>query len=317
MHDGSPTTMGEADRLGINLWSQASDWPSFLGGRPAGGRAGLRPHLDVGPRAGDLRRPGPADLRGLHGAGGRRAGDDAGPARPVRRRQHVPQPRSRGQGDRDDRPHQRRPRDHGPRRGVVRRTSTSRSGSTSAVGFGQRLDWLAEAGAAIARDLLDGAGGHGDRARATRSTTCGSCRAPVQAHVPVMIGGGGERKTLRIVARYADMWNVFGTPEVGRPQGRGSCAQHCADVGRDPDADRAHARLQDHDPLDRGGGGAGPPGRARAQPDPAVAGRGRRVVLDRDARADRRDDDRLPEGRLRHVHRRAAGARTTPRRWRR
>ena len=50
-----------------------------------------------------------------------------------------------------------------------------------------------------------------------------------------MIGGGGERKTLRIVAQYADMWNVFGTPEVVAHKD-GILRQHCADVGRDPDA---------------------------------------------------------------------------------
>ncbi len=57
---------------------------------------------------------------------------------------------------------------------------------------------------------------------------------PVQKRLPIMIGGGGERSTLRTTARYADMWHGFGTPdqlahkiEVLR--------KHCADVGRDPD----------------------------------------------------------------------------------
>ena len=55
---------------------------------------------------------------------------------------------------------------------------------------------------------------------------------PVQAHLPIMIGGGGERKTLRIVAEHADMWNVFGTPEEVAHKDA-VLRSHCADVGRD------------------------------------------------------------------------------------
>ena len=52
--------------------------------------------------------------------------------------------------------------------------------------------------------------------------------------VPIMVGGGGERKTLRLVARYADATNVFGAPEaIARKYA--ILAQHCADIGRDPD----------------------------------------------------------------------------------
>jgi F420-dependent oxidoreductase-like protein len=49
----------------------------------------------------------------------------------------------------------------------------------------------------------------------------------------VMIGGGGERKTLRLVARYADACNLMGPPEQVAHKLR-VLRQHCEDVGRDP-----------------------------------------------------------------------------------
>lgn len=52
--------------------------------------------------------------------------------------------------------------------------------------------------------------------------------------VPILIGGGGEKKTLRLVARYADACNVFGTPEAIAHK-YGILAEHCAAIGRDPD----------------------------------------------------------------------------------
>jgi len=51
---------------------------------------------------------------------------------------------------------------------------------------------------------------------------------------PIMIGGGGEKKTLRLVARYADACNVFGSPE-GIARKYRILADHCAEIGRDPD----------------------------------------------------------------------------------
>jgi F420-dependent oxidoreductase-like protein len=56
---------------------------------------------------------------------------------------------------------------------------------------------------------------------------------PVQKRLPIMIGGGGEKKTLRTTARYADMWHTFGTPEVMQHKIEVLHA-HCKDVGRDP-----------------------------------------------------------------------------------
>ncbi len=57
---------------------------------------------------------------------------------------------------------------------------------------------------------------------------------PFQPHVPIMIGGSGERKTLRTVARYADLWNAMGSLELMTPQGRGPAANTAPIVGRDP-----------------------------------------------------------------------------------
>jgi F420-dependent oxidoreductase-like protein len=49
----------------------------------------------------------------------------------------------------------------------------------------------------------------------------------------ILVGGNGERKTLRLTAKYADAWNGFGDPSTIRHKLE-VLAQHCADVGRDP-----------------------------------------------------------------------------------
>jgi F420-dependent oxidoreductase-like protein len=54
-----------------------------------------------------------------------------------------------------------------------------------------------------------------------------------QPHPPIVIGGGGEKRTLRTVARYADACNVSGTPEDVRHKFE-VLEQHCHDAGRDP-----------------------------------------------------------------------------------
>jgi F420-dependent oxidoreductase-like protein len=96
---------------------------------------------------------------------------------------------------------------------------------------GQRSRRFAE-GAKIIRALLDGE-------RVTYKGKYYTLRdavlntRPVQARLPIMIGGGGEQKTLRTTARYADMWHGFGPPEtIGRKIE--ILRRHCTDVGRDP-----------------------------------------------------------------------------------
>jgi alkanesulfonate monooxygenase len=49
-------------------------------------------------------------------------------------------------------------------------------------------------------------------------------------HPPILIGGGGEKKTLRLVAQYAQACNLFPGPEL--PHKLDVLRQHCADVGR-------------------------------------------------------------------------------------
>ena len=100
------------------------------------------------------------------------------------------------------------------------------------AGFGERLDWLAEA-VPVMRAMLDGEtvtseGGH------YRFEELRQEPLPLQRHVPLMIGGSGERKTLPIVARWADMWNAYGSPEELAHKDA-VLREHCAAVGRDPD----------------------------------------------------------------------------------
>jgi F420-dependent oxidoreductase-like protein len=58
---------------------------------------------------------------------------------------------------------------------------------------------------------------------------------PVQERLPILVGGGGERRMLRIVAEHADMWNTWGRPD--RIAHKSAVLdRYCAEVGRDPKA---------------------------------------------------------------------------------
>jgi len=59
-------------------------------------------------------------------------------------------------------------------------------------------------------------------------------KGPQRPHPPICIGGGGEKRTLRITAKYAQHWNFPGGTPADFARKRDVLAAHCADVGRDP-----------------------------------------------------------------------------------
>ncbi|NUP52281.1 MAG: LLM class F420-dependent oxidoreductase [Catenulispora sp.] len=58
---------------------------------------------------------------------------------------------------------------------------------------------------------------------------------PADPDLPILIGGGGEKVTLRLVAQYADMWNTFGPVDNFAHKNR-VLNEWCAKIGRDPKA---------------------------------------------------------------------------------
>ncbi|MCY3864737.1 MAG: LLM class F420-dependent oxidoreductase [Chloroflexi bacterium] len=56
---------------------------------------------------------------------------------------------------------------------------------------------------------------------------------PVRNRIPIMIGGGGEKVTLKLTAMHADLWNGFGPPETWARKNR-VLDNWCAELGRDP-----------------------------------------------------------------------------------
>ena len=217
-------------KLGINLWSQAADWPSFLAAGQRAEELGYD-HLwtwdHIYAIFGDPYQPifeGYTALAALGQATERiRLGLFVGAnpfrnpgltAKCVTTLDHITGGRAiLGIG------------------GAWFEAEHTAFGIDFGEGFGQRLNWLDEATRAM-RTVLDGGevtsppGGRYafDRLRIAP--------LPVQPHLPIMIGGGGEKKTLRIIAKYADMWNVFGTPETVARKDE-ILRAHCAEVGRD------------------------------------------------------------------------------------
>ncbi len=99
------------------------------------------------------------------------------------------------------------------------------------LSLGDRISRLDEA-AQVVRPLLDGKpvtfDGVWVRARHLRNDP-----PPVRGRLPFLIGGSGERRTLRIVARDADIWNGEGEPATYARK-NAILDDHCAEIGRDP-----------------------------------------------------------------------------------
>jgi F420-dependent oxidoreductase-like protein len=108
---------------------------------------------------------------------------------------------------------------------------------------GRRVEWLDEACQIMkllfAQERTDFEGTHYTLRNALANPK------PVQRpHPPFWIGGRGERKTLRVIAQHADVWNAPGgePDEVARLAG--ILDAHCADVGRDPDEIRRSVQVR-------------------------------------------------------------------------
>jgi alkanesulfonate monooxygenase SsuD/methylene tetrahydromethanopterin reductase-like flavin-dependent oxidoreductase (luciferase family) len=99
------------------------------------------------------------------------------------------------------------------------------------TGFGQRLDWLDEAVGAM-RAVLDGKSVTSPPGGRYAFDDLRHQPLPVQPHLPIMIGGSGEKKTLRTVAKYADFWNAMGSLEMMTHK-VDVLRRHCDEVGRD------------------------------------------------------------------------------------
>jgi alkanesulfonate monooxygenase SsuD/methylene tetrahydromethanopterin reductase-like flavin-dependent oxidoreductase (luciferase family) len=98
-------------------------------------------------------------------------------------------------------------------------------------GHPERLRWLGEA-LPVMRGML-----HGERPTAAgprySAKDVRNEPPPIQEHLPLLIGGGGEQVTLKLVARYGDANNVGGGLESVKRK-EAILVQHCETVGRDP-----------------------------------------------------------------------------------
>ncbi|MEM7341325.1 MAG: TIGR03560 family F420-dependent LLM class oxidoreductase [Actinomycetota bacterium] len=96
---------------------------------------------------------------------------------------------------------------------------------------GERYDLLEDALEAL--PLYWGAGAPAYEGRRFSTPEALSYPRPLQDKIPILVGGSGERRTLRLAARHADACNLFGEPEVVARK-VSILHEHCEAEGRDP-----------------------------------------------------------------------------------
>jgi alkanesulfonate monooxygenase SsuD/methylene tetrahydromethanopterin reductase-like flavin-dependent oxidoreductase (luciferase family) len=96
---------------------------------------------------------------------------------------------------------------------------------------GERLRWLGEA-LPVIRSMLRGepATAAGKRYHMVEVR---NDPPPIQKPLPLLVGGGGEKVTLRLVARYADACNIGAAAGIDAVRRKEAALRHCLDVGRD------------------------------------------------------------------------------------
>jgi F420-dependent oxidoreductase-like protein len=97
------------------------------------------------------------------------------------------------------------------------------------AGFGERLDRLEESIGLIERLLAGERVTHEGRFYRMVDAVCEP--RPMQPRLPILIGGSGREKTLRTVARHADMWNAYAAPERVA-ESLAILRERCAEIGR-------------------------------------------------------------------------------------
>ncbi|MFP5322845.1 MAG: LLM class flavin-dependent oxidoreductase [Acidimicrobiia bacterium] len=107
---------------------------------------------------------------------------------------------------------------------------------------GRRLDMLEEAVPLIRRLLTEDRTTHDGEW--FRTVDASNLPQPVQARLPIWIGGVGEKRTLRIVARHADGWNAAYVPPEEFRRLNGVLDEWCEREGRDPSTIRRGINLQ-------------------------------------------------------------------------